>query len=238
MSYYFATIQSPDGYRILRFSTESLLPDTYDEVKVLKYPYIKVRKNNAWNIVDEYGDYLSNDLWFDSIDLLNTGNASVSKDGRLNFIKSNGNLFSSEWFDEITTATEVGKYILKKGDLYNIIDCNLQLLSKTWFDSKDKLPQKEEKDIRSSWYPIHKTMNNTKAGDTIWLKDTSNRIVECYFLNIDKNSLSILQSTKDTSYSIVRDIAIFGYSPNADYCRTYLGTFYFNNPTESPNTLL
>ena len=234
LSCFFATIQSPDGYHILCFSSELLLPDTYEDVQVLKYPYIKVRKNNVWNIVDKYGDYLSKDLWFDNIELLYTGNAIVSMDGRLNFVKSNGNLFSPEWYDEITTSTEAGKFILRKGEQYNIIDCNLQLMRRAWFDSKDELPLKEETDLSSSWYPIHKTMKSIKAFDSIWLKDTDKRITEFFLLNLGTNSLSVIQPTRDNSYTI-RSIAVYGYSPDADYCRTPIGTFYFNKPAEDTN---
>lgn len=234
LSYFFATIQYSNGYRVLCYSSELLLPDTYEEVQVLKCPCIKVRKNNVWNIVDKYGDYLSKDLWFDNIELLYSGNAIVSKDGRLNFLKSNGNLFSPEWYDEITTSTEAGKFILRKGELYNIIDCNLQLMRRAWFDSKDELPLKEESDIRSSWFPIYKTMKSIKAFDTIWLKDTNKRITEFFLLNLGTNSLSIIQPTRDNSYTI-KSIAVYGYSPNADYCRTPIGTFYFNKPAEDTN---
>lgn len=138
--YDFATIRSANGYKVLCFSTDSILPDTFEEVQVLRALFIKVRKDGAWNIIDKYGDYVSKDMWFDSIELMNNGNAVVKKGEQYNFLKSNGILLSSEWYDEITPASEAGKYVVRRGGAYNVIDNNLRLSSRKWQDSTDGLP--------------------------------------------------------------------------------------------------
>ena len=143
--YDFVSVQCEDGYRVFSFSTESFLPDTFEDVQVLRSLLIKVRKNGVWNIIDKYGDYLSKDLWFDSIDILNNGNAIVKKGSLFNFLKSNGIVLSSEWYDEIIQTSDNDKFIVRKNNLYNIIDRNLRLASRKWQETTDGLPKALEK---------------------------------------------------------------------------------------------
>ena len=159
--YDFATVRCADGNRVLCFSTDSFLPDIYEEVQVLRSLFIKVRKDGVWNVIDKYGDYVSKDLWFDSIELMSNGNAVVKKGEKYNFLKGNGILLSPEWYDEITTASEAGKYVVRRGGSYNIIDNNLRFANRKWQDTTEGLPLNPSKarvpvsQLRKSWSTIH-----------------------------------------------------------------------------------
>lgn len=138
--YDFATIKCTNGYRLLCFSTDSILSDTFENVQVLSSLFIKVQKGGLWNIIDKYGDYVSPLLWFDSVDLMSNGNAIVKKGEQYNFLKSNGILLSSEWYDEILPAADPGKFIVRQNSLYNLIDNNLRLCNQKWQDTLAGIP--------------------------------------------------------------------------------------------------
>lgn len=221
--YDFATVHCKDGYRIICLSTDSILPDTYEEVQVSRFLFVKVRRNGVWNIIDKYGDYVSKELWFDGIELMNNGNAVVKKGDKYNFLKDNGILLSSEWYDEITPASEDGKFIVCRGGAYNIIDNNMRLSCRKWQNSAEILP--------CSPKPIHtipKSWSTIRVYDPIWV-DNNGEIVECYVLSLSGNKLTILWPVDDKDW-VEAIVVEYRYSNNGESFPTPMGLLYFNKP--------
>ena len=225
--YDFATIRCKDGYRILCFSTDSILPDTFEEVQVLRSLYVKVRKDGAWNIIDKYGDYVSKELWFDSIELMSNGNAIVKKGEQYNFLKGNGILLSSEWYDEITPASEAGKYIVRRGDAYNVIDNNLRLSSRKWQDTTEGLPCSPKKEATPN-HTLRKSWSTIRVYDPVWVNNNG-VIVECYILSYSGSKLTILWPIDDKG-NVEAKIVEMRYTNNGDSLQTPIGPLYFNKP--------
>lgn len=225
--YDFATVRCKDGCRVLCFSTDTLLPDTYEEIIVLRSLFIKVRKDGAWNIIDKYGDYLSKELWFDTIELMNNGNAIVKKGEQYNFLKSNGILLSPEWYDEITPTLEAGKYVVRRGDSYNVIDNNLRLANRMWQDTTEGLPQM--KPIASaSGSRGRRNCFNVQAYDMVWVNHDGS-IVECYVLSHSGSKLTILWPKDGKRMVEAKEIEI-RYNNSGDSIPTPMGQLYFNKP--------
>lgn len=225
--YDFATIQCRDGYRILCLSTDSILPDRYEEVQVLRTLFIKVRRDGVWNIIDKYGDYVSKELWFDGIELMSNGNAVVKKGEKYNFLKGNGILLSSEWYDEITPASEEEKYIVRRGDAYNVIDNNMRLLCRKWQDSEEGLPCSSKKE-KVPIHPIRKSWSTIRVYDPVWV-DNNGVIVECYVLSFSGTKLTILWPVDDKG-KVEAKVVEYHYSNNGESFPTQMGNLYFNKP--------
>lgn len=227
LSYDFATIRCANGYRLLCFSTDSILSDTFEDVQVLKSLYIKVRKDGFWNIIDKYGDYVSKELWFDNIELMSNGNAIVKKGEQYNFLKSNGILLSSEWYDEISSTTETGKFIVRKRDAYNVIDNNLRLSNQKWQDTTEGLPLSPKK----SNLPVsesHKTWSTIRVYDPVWV-DNNGIIVECYVLSYSKSKLTILWPINGDGKVEAKEIEI-RHINREDFTQTSIGGIFLNEP--------
>ena len=226
LSYDFATVQCEDGFRVLCFSTETLLPDTFEEVVVLRALFIKVRKNSLWNVIDKYGDYVSKVDWFDEIELLNNGNAIVKKGEQYNFLKSNGILLFSEWFDKIENSSENDKYIVRRGCMYNVIDSNLRFASSKWQDAIEGLPFAAESKCVST-HLRHKHWSNIQIYDPVWIKKNG-LIIECYVLAQETNKLTLLWKDGEGGNFEAKVVSI--YNCGYDCAQTSLGTVYCNRP--------
>lgn len=225
--YDFATIRCKDGYRILCLSTDSILPDTFEEVQVLRSLFVKVRRDGVWNIIDKYGDYVSMELWFDDIVLMRNGNAIVKKGDKLNFLKGNGILQSSEWYDEITPSEEDGKYIVRRGDTYNVIDNNLRLSSRKWLDSTEGLPYSPKR-TNVPIHTIRKSWSTIRVYDPVWV-DNNGAIVECYVLSYSGSKLTLLWPVDDKG-KVEAKVVEYRYVNNGESFPTPMGALYFDKP--------
>lgn len=230
LSYDFATLLCSAGYRLLCFPTESVLPDTFEDIQVLKTLYVKVRKNGVWNIIDKFGDYVSKDMWFDEIELFSNGNAVVKKDGRFNFLKGNGILLSQEWYDEVTPSMEAEKFIVRREGLYNLMDNNLRLANRKWQTSIEELPLKPSKRQSSTESPS-KNWSMVQVYDPVWLV-VNGTMLDCYVLSKEMNKVIILLPTRGEGKAVVRELVLSGY-PDGDPVQTYSGRLYFNKPKTS-----
>ena len=230
--YDFATIRCANGYRVLCFSTDSLIPDIFEEVQVLRALYIKVRKDGVWNIIDKYGDYVSKELWFDNIELMSNGNAIVKKGEQNNFLKSNGLLLSSEWYDEITLAAETGKYVVRRGDVYNVIDSNLRFINRKWQDMTE-VPPASPKKTNTFIDPIHKSWSTIQEYDPVWI-DCNGVIVECFVLSHTETKITILWPVEDKGNVEVKVVETLAAN-DAESISTPMGHLYFNKPIRLTN---
>lgn len=223
--YEFATIHCANGYRLLCFTTDSLHPDTFEEVQILRSLYIKVRKNGVWNIIDKYGDYVSKDIWFDSIELMNNGNAIVRKGEKCNFLKCNGILLSPDWYDEILPSTGDSKYVVRCGNTYNVIDVNLRFICRNWADTTDTLPcSPKMTNVQNSI--IRKTLSTTRLYDPVWVNH-GGAIIECYILSYTNRTLTILCPMDDSGKVDVKVVEI-RHTNGREIILTNMGPLYFN----------
>lgn len=222
LSYDFITVKFDGGYKLLCLSTESCIPDIFEEVRILDDLFIKVKKNGAWNLIDKYGDYLSKDLWYDDIELIGNGNAIVKKGKLLNFLKSNGKLLSQEWYDEITPSVD-NRYIVRRGGFYNIVDSNLRMNSAKWSGNSDGFPmasQFNSQDIKD-W-------SNIQRCDSVYL-ERGNNYQECFILSRSGEKLTILLPDKDNTSLETKEVEIHYYF-GGEPISTSIGTLRLNNP--------
>ncbi len=167
-------------------------------------------------------------MWFDSIELMNNGNAVVKKGMQYNFLKSNGTLLSSEWYDEITPASEAGKFVVRRGSAYNVIDNNLRFISRKWQDSIEDFPCFPQKATAPN-LTVRKSWSNIQLYDPVWLNDGGD-IVECYFLSYSGGKLTILWPIGDTVVKKYDMMVEMSYDNNEESVWTPRGWLHLNNP--------
>ncbi len=226
LSYEFVIVQSGSEYKIVSFSTESVILDTFEDIQVGKSLSINVKKNGLWNIIDKYGDYVSKDLWFDSIEVLPNGNAIVTKDGKSNFLKSNGLLLSKDWFDEIRSVGDTNKFAARRGDLFNYYNSNLRLLNPKLQENLDVHLAPPEL-ICAATSPEKKSLSTIQAYDPVWILNNS-VIIECYVLTYANNILTILWQNSENSVIEGKEINISYYADSG--VETQFGTLYLDRP--------
>lgn len=224
LSYDFITVKFDDGYKLLCLSTESCLPDIFEEVRLLNDLFVKVKKNGVWNLIDKYGDYLSKDLWYDNIELIGKGNAIVKRGELLNFLKSNGKLLSQEWYDEITPSID-DRYIVRRGGSYNIVDSNLRMSSSKWSDNSDGFPMASQLNSQET-----KDWSNIRRCDSIYL-DQGDNYQECFILSRSGGKLTVLLPNIDKTILETKEVEIpYNYYYGSEPISTSIGNLRLSNP--------
>ena len=103
----------------------------FDNVSYLENGNIKVRIKNKWNIINDNGEYLS-DEWFDEIYYFTDGLAKVKRNKKFNFINLDGEIISDKWFYYAGEFND-GYAQVRLNNKHNFINKNGELISNKWF---------------------------------------------------------------------------------------------------------
>ena len=138
-AHYFMTLEEYLPIAIQRLSDGESPEKVFDNVGSFYEGYAGVKFKEKYNFINQNGEILSPNQWFDWVDDFSEGCAKVYLRGQgKNFINQNGKYLSpNQWYNEISNFRE-GFAWVELNYKYNFINQNGDLLSPNqWFDNVD-----------------------------------------------------------------------------------------------------
>ena len=176
------------------------LNNSFDEVLEFYDGFVGVGVDSkGYNFINNDGDILSPNLWFNEVGEFNDGLAEVELNGKLNFINTKGELlFSNLWFDEVYNFYDGFAWVKISNNDYYYINAKGEIFDedrKTKIDpntlkenvSKTMAIIKEEVDRFNEQYFLgyHSTRRNLKdgyyKGDVLNVNDYDDVIRNVYY---------------------------------------------------------
>jgi hypothetical protein len=122
--------------------------------------FCKIEKDGKYNFIDNRGEILSKDQWFDYVLPFENGYSIVGKQNKENFLGRDGKLVSNIWFDDIKELAEGQipllsyRYLLINGYEANLWDeKNNRIAFERWFERVNSAQR-----LLDVTYPTRETM--------------------------------------------------------------------------------